>query len=206
MNETEPDALSRVIIALLSGVVYMENDSKLWQHLLDLQVRVRDYVTVIGLALMLDEAEGYAWLHTMSAPEGTLPLPRLVGRRRLSYPVSLIIALLRRKLTENDAQGGDSRLIISRDDIVEMTRTFLPEGSNEARLMDRIDAQINKILDLGLMRRLRGQDKTFEVRRIMKAFVDAQWLGEFDARLKEYRGHLQDSLPAAGGENAEHAT
>lgn len=183
----------------------MENDPKLWQHLLDLQARARDYVAVMGLALMLDEAEGYAWLHTMSAPEGTPPLPRLVGRRQLSYPVSLIIALLRRKLTENDAQGSDSRLIISRDDIVEMTRTFLPEGSNEARLVDRIDAHINKILDLGLMRRLRGQDKMFEVRRIMKAFVDAQWLSEFEARLKEYRGHLQEAGAAAGGEDAEHA-
>lgn len=189
----------------MSGVVYMENDPKLWQHLLDLQARVRDYVIVMGLALILDEAEGYAWLHTMPPTEGTPPLPRLVGRRRLSYPVSLIIALLRRKLTENDAQGGDSRLIISRDDIVEMTRTFLPEGSNEARLVDRIDAHINKILDLGLMRRLRGQDKIFEVRRVMKAFVDAQWLNEFDTRLKEYRGHLQDSPPAAGGDDAEHA-
>lgn len=183
----------------------MENDPKLWQHLLDLQARARDYVAVMGLTLMLDEAEGYAWLQTMSAPEGTPPLPRLVGRRQLSYPVSLIIALLRRKLTENDAQGSDSRLIISRDDIVEMTRTFLPEGSNEARLVDRIDAHINKILDLGLMRRLRGQDKMFEVRRIMKAFVDAQWLSEFEARLKEYRGHLQEAGAAAGGEDAEHA-
>ena len=29
----------------------------------------------------------------------------------------------------------------------------------------------------------------FEVRRIIKAFVDAQWLAEFDQRLDEYRLH-----------------
>jgi hypothetical protein len=34
---------------------------------------------------------------------------------------------------------------------------------------------------------------TFEVRRILKAFVDAQWLLDFDARLAGYRAHLQDS-------------
>lgn len=189
-----PDALSRVIIALLKGVVYLENDPKLWQHLLDLQARIRDYVAVMGLSLMLDESEGCAWLHSRAVEEGVVPLPRLVGRRQLSYPVSLLIALLRRKLTENDALGGDSRLIINRDDIIEMTRTFLPEASNEAKLVDRIDAHINKIVELGLIRRLRGQESVFEVHRIMKAFVDAQWLSEFDARLQAYRDHLQNDF------------
>lgn len=32
---------------------------------------------------------------------------------------------------------------------------------------------------------------TFEVRRILKAFVDAQWLAEFDARLGDYRKVLE---------------
>jgi len=189
---TEPDALSRVVIGLLKGVVYLENDPKLWQQLLDLQGRVRDYVAVMGLALMLDEAEGCAWLHTMETEDGATPLPRLVGRRQLSYPVSLLIALFRRKLTENDALGGDNRLIINRDDIIEMARTFLPAGSNEAKLVDRIDSHINKVVELGFIRRLRGKDNIFEVRRIMKAFVDAQWLSEFDKRLEEYKAHLQD--------------
>ena len=32
----------------------------------------------------------------------------------------------------------------------------------------------------------------FEVRRILKAFVDAQWLAEFDERLARYKMQLQD--------------
>jgi hypothetical protein len=43
------------------------------------------------------------------------------------------------------------------------------------------------------VRRLRGQDGMFEVQRILKAFVDAQWLAEFDARLAAYRAQLQGS-------------
>lgn len=207
MNETDPqpDALSRVVISLMKGVVYMENDPKLWQQLMQLQSRIRDYVSVMGLSLMLDEAEGYAWLHTTEPEEGTPPLPRLVGRRQLSYPVSFIIALLRRKLAESDAGGGDTRVILSRDDIVEMTRTFLPAGSNEARLVDKIDAHINKIIDLGFVRRLRGQENIFEIRRILKAFVDAKWLNELDSRLKQYRNQLQETgkKSEGGGVNAE---
>ena len=189
-TETVDNRLSPLLIALMKGVMYQEQDVARWQQLLELQARVRDYVAVLGLELMLDEAEGYAWLRTRAAGADETELPRLVGRRQLSYPVSLLIALLRRKLAEFDAGGGDTRLILSRDDIVELMRTFLPPGSTEARLVDQIDAHINKVIELGFARRLRGQEQMIEVRRILKAFVDAQWLNEFDARLQAYQARL----------------
>lgn len=186
--DTDPqdNRLSLLLINLMKGVLYQEQDAKLWQQLLELQARVRDYVAVLGLELMLDEAEGYAWLRSRAAGDGEAEPPRLVGRRQLSYPVSLLIALLRRKLAEFDAGGGDTRLILSRDDVVELMRTFLPPGSTEARLVDQIDAHVNKVVELGFARRLRGQEQMIEVRRILKAFVDAQWLNEFDTRLQAY--------------------
>jgi hypothetical protein len=153
---------------------------------------VRDYVAVLGLELMLDEAEGYAYLRSIPEDEGPdgPKRPRLVVRRQLSFPVSLLLALLRKKLAEFDARGGDTRLILSRDEIVELIRVFLPEGTNETRLIDQVGTHLNKVADLGFVRRLRGQADTFEVRRILKAFVDAQWLAEFDQRLADYRQHL----------------
>ena len=54
--------LSSVVIPLLKGVCYRDGDASLWNALLELQARVRDYVSVLGLALVLDEAEGYAFL------------------------------------------------------------------------------------------------------------------------------------------------
>lgn len=45
--------------------------------------------------------------------------------------------------------------------------------------------------ELGFVRRLRGQEQMFEVQRILKAFVDAQWLAEFDGRLAAYRAQLE---------------
>ncbi len=198
-TETQDNNLSLLLITLMKGVLYQEQDARLWQQLLHIQARVRDYVAVLGLELMLDEAEGYAWLRTRETGDDVAQLPRLVGRRQLSYPVSLLIALLRRKLAEFDASGGDSRLILSRDDIVELMRTFLPPGSTEARLVDQIDAHINKVVDLGFARRLRGQEQMIEVRRILKAFVDAQWLNEFDTRLQSYQAQRQLDANAPGG-------
>jgi len=207
--------LSAMVIPLLKGVVYREGDEKLWGGLLDLQSRVRDYVSVLGLDLLLDEAEGYAFLKSRPEPaddEGGPRLPRLVARRPLSFPVSLLLALLRKKLAEFDAGGGQdgqgSRLILARDDIVELLRVFLPDSSNEARLIDQIDTHIGKVVELGFLRRLKATSGSpgpgsFEVRRILKAFVDAQWLAEFETRLAAYRSRLAagaDDVAGAGDE------
>jgi len=198
--------LSLLVIPLLKGVIYRDEttaqNTGQWNALLDLQARVRDYVAVMGLELVLDEAEGYAFLRARPQEEddNAEKLPRLVARRPLSFPVSLLLALLRKKLAEFDAGGGHDaaagRLVLSRDDIVELIRVFLPDASNEVRLMDRMDRDINKIVDLGFLRRLKpqpGQPPAFEVRRILKAFVDAQWLAEFDARLAAYQAELGET-------------
>ncbi len=182
-------SVSPVLITLFKGVLYQDRSPELWQALLRLQAGVQEHAGIFGLELMLDEPEGYAYLRQRTPVEDEPELPRLVQRRQLGYPVSLLLALLRKKLAEHDAGGGDSRLILSRDQIVDTVRLFVAESSNEARLVDRIDADINRIVDLGFLRRLRGQDDQLEVRRILKAFVDAQWLSEFEQRLGEYRAH-----------------
>ena len=197
MNHTEIDTsspmypiqeLSTVVIPLLKGVIYEEDNQSLWSALLNQLAGVRDYVAVLGLELIVDEAEGYAFLRSQSetGAEGTNPTPRLMARRQLSYPVSLLLALLRKKLAEFDAGAGDTRLILSRDEVVELIRIFLPAASNEVRLIDQVDATLNKIAELGFIRRLRGERQMIEVRRIIKAFIDAQWLADFDKRLDEY--------------------
>ncbi|TFW33942.1 DUF4194 domain-containing protein [Massilia horti] len=185
----EESRLGQLVITLFQGVLYRDAEPLLWQPLIDLQGRVRDHCGTIGLELILDEAEGYAYLRQRPAREGQPELPRLVQRRALSYPVSLLLVLLRKKLAEFDAAGGDTRLVIAREQIVDEVRLFFPETGNEARLLDRLDAHLNKIVELGFLRRLRGEEHEFEVRRILKAFVDAQWLGEFEQRLAEYQAH-----------------
>jgi hypothetical protein len=82
--------------------------------------------------------------------------------------------------------------MFGRDQIAEQVRLFLPETGNEARLLDRMDTHLNKVVELGFLHRLRGQENQFEVRRILKAFVDAQWLSEFEQRLAHYGAHAAE--------------
>ncbi|MDR0275645.1 MAG: DUF4194 domain-containing protein [Burkholderiaceae bacterium] len=191
--------LSQLMVLLLKGVLYRDDDERLWASLLRLQARVREQSAVLLLDLILDEAEGYAFLKGRPDPdesEGVLRLPRLVVRRPLSYAVSLMLALLRKRMAEFDAGGGDTRLVLTRDEIAEMIQVFLPEGTNEARLIDQVNATITKVADLGFLRRLKPAASSekdgdrYEVRRILKAFIDAQWLAGFDERLESYRTAL----------------
>ena len=204
--------LSVLLISLLKGVLYRDGDERQWAMLLNLQARARDYVAVLNLDLVLDEAEGYAFLKNRPEPADDDPsprLPRLVARRPLSFPVSLLLALLRKKLAEFDASGGDTRLVMSRDDIVELVRVFLPDGPNEARLIDQIESTINKGVELGFLQKLKSAagastgPASYEVRRILKAFVDAQWLAEFDTRLAQYQAQLAGVTKAKQGASNE---
>lgn len=197
--------LSALLINLLKGVLYRDADEFMWGELLGLQARVRDYVTVLQLDLVLDEAEGYAFLKGRPEPkdEGqATSLPRLVVRRQLSFPVSLLLALLRKKLAEFDTRGGDTRLVMSRDEVIELIRVFMPHATNEAKFTDQFETHINKVVDLGFLRKLRPAEgsvsaggASYEVRRILRAFVDAQWLGELDTHLESYRAQFADNSP-----------
>ena len=180
------NSFSLVIITLLKGVMYADDNPRLWQNLLTLQARVRDYTKEIGLGLHISEEEGYAWLRTLEPQDGAPELPRLISRRQLSYPVSLLLALLRRRVAEHEATSSEGRLIMSRQDAAEMIRTFLPSSTNEARIVNQIDTYLKKAAEMGFIRFLRNNKEDFEVLSIIKAFVDAQWLSEFDKHIQEY--------------------
>ena len=184
--------LPLVLTSLMRGVVEQDSHPQVWRHLLGLTSQVRDHVALLGLTLVLDEVEGYAFLRALSDEQlaelrtGKPALPRLVRRHALTYPVSLLLALLRKRMAEFDASSGDVRLVLTREQIVEMVGIFLASGSNEARITDQLDGAVAKAVELGFLRKLPGDPGRFEVRRILKAFVDGQWLADLDARLRAY--------------------
>ena len=190
-------AFSVALIALMRGVIERDGNPVAWTALLQQTEAVRDHVAVFGLDLELDETEGFAYLAQRAPIEGAPELPRLIPRRQLSYSVSLLLALLRKKLVEHDAMSSDPRLILSRDAIAEMVALFLPDAANQVRQQDRIDANMKRVVEMGFLRPLRGQDGQYEVQRILRAFVDAQWLDRFDERLGEYQAHAANSLGAS---------
>jgi hypothetical protein len=196
LSAAEPSELSVAVVHLCRGPVYRDGNERPWDYLLRHHNEVSDYVRVLGLEVVVDEAEGYAYLRSEQRDDGPGTLPRLVARRPLSFPVSVLLALLRKRLAEFDATSSDSKLVLSRDQLIEMLRLFLPESTNQARVVEQVDTYINRVVELGFLRRLRGDQDLYEVRRILKAYVDGQWLADFDARLGEY---LMESVSTEEG-------
>jgi hypothetical protein len=151
---------------------------------------VRDHFATIGVDVVVDTDEGYAFLRSRPEVEGEDALPRLVRRRTLTYSVSLLLVLLRKRLVEFETGGGEGRLVLSTEQIVEMLRLFQAESSNEARIVDSVESTIRKAAELGFVRQLRGQGDHWEVRRILKAYVDAETLNDFAGKLREYAGEV----------------
>ncbi|MEB3062156.1 MULTISPECIES: DUF4194 domain-containing protein [Mycolicibacter] len=181
-------AVASAIIRLMQGVVYRESDEDTWVTLERLGAGVRDHFATIGVDVVIDDAEGYAYLRSRSQDDGDDVLPRLVRRRALTYNVSLLLVLLRKRLVEFETIGAEGRLVLTTEQIVEMLRLFQAESTNDARVVDQAETTIKKTAELGFLRQMRGQRDHWEVRRILKAYVDAATLSNFAAKLEEYAG------------------
>lgn len=192
MEQHENEELSEVVIHLMKGILYKDDKPKIWQSMEHAEGAVLDYLATINLDLHIYESDGFAYLQSKEQEEGTPPLPRIMARRPLSYPVSLMLALLRRKLTEHDTYSSEPRLIIGVEEFTNMVSAFFPTSNNEVKVLKRLDANLLRISDLGFIRFLDAKKDKFEVKRILKAYIDAQWLSDFDGKLAEYLAHGSD--------------
>jgi Domain of unknown function (DUF4194) len=185
---SDQHAVASAIIRLMQGVVYRESDEDTWLTLERAGAGVRDHFATIGVDVVVDDDEGYAFLRSRPDVDRQEALPRLVRRRSLSYSVSLLLVLLRKRLVEFETGGGEGRLVLTSEQIVEMLRLFQVESTNDARVVDNAESTIKKAAELGFVRLVRGQRDLWEVRRILKAYVDAETLSDFAGKLREYAG------------------
>lgn len=184
---------SNVLIALLKGIVYSHQE-EIWNILLQPENErdVRHYFADIHLDVVIDKAEGYAYLKQQelegeeeSNSTEQAPL-RLIRRRPLNFYVSLLCLLLRKHLIENDQEGDSIKAILSYEEIENLMKLYLKESSNEANTRKQISAAIKKVEDEGFLRRMKTEKEQYEVNRIIKAFVNADRIHEWLERYKEY--------------------
>lgn len=191
MRTPDEHAVASTVIELMRGVVYQESHETAWQTLGRHSGQIRDHFATLGVDVIVDDTEGYAYLKTRPDSEGEEPLPRLVRRRALTHSQSILLVLLRKRLVEFETAGTGDKLVLSRDQLIDDLRTFLPDTAKESRIVDNVDATIRQITEMGFLRSLRDSDR-WEVRRILKAYVDAETLGDYAARLEQYAADLRD--------------
>jgi GTP-binding protein EngB required for normal cell division len=182
---------SQAVIGLLKGVIY-ENHQETWRELLKYETEIKNYFEVMNLTVFIDTSEGYAFLRQPEPEDDDLQnsIPRLIEKRQLSYPVTLLLVQLRKALLENDAIGGETRVIIEKEKLRDMLRIFLPETTNEAKTTDKIDEYINKVIEFGFLRKLKNNQNLYEINRIIKAKISADTLHHIEKVLKEYANSI----------------
>lgn len=190
MRNNQITPFAPAVIRLLQGPLYSD-DTTPWNALVQHYDQVRLYCAQVGLELQLHEEDGYAYLRQpeWEDDEGrVIELPRLTRRQQLSRDVSMLCVLLREQLLlfETGSMGG-SACLLSREQIRELLLPALPERNNELLLQKRIDALIERVADLGFIKKVTrlGQDY-FELRRILKAKINADQLVELKERLLKH--------------------
>ncbi|HEY9173059.1 MAG TPA: DUF4194 domain-containing protein [Verrucomicrobiae bacterium] len=168
---------------LLREPIYRE-DGELWLTVRGQQDEIRHYFRQIGQELVVDEAEGYAFIRQLEL-EGEDRVPRLVQRHSLSYLATLLAVCLRDEFLRFDAAPGDStRLVLSREDLRNFILDFLRETTNEVRDIARLDRAIQQLVELGFLRPLSGgEENRFEAMRIVKARIRPTELEDIKQRL-----------------------
>jgi len=210
-------AFSAVLIKLLQGFV-VSDEKKYWESLLTHQEAIRDYFSTLGLQLHLSTDDGYAFLKPGSLPHGKQGadtsleegeaeedsaqagpdgsseenpgfLPSLVRRSPLSFEVSLLCVLLREALEQFDSKvSDDHRLVMHRTDIYDLLKLFYEETTDETKQIRRFEGLINRVIELGFLKELKGNQNSFEVRRMIKAQFDAEKLSEIKAQMRAELG------------------
>ncbi len=80
MRTAEEHAIASAIIELMRGVVYREQHEDSWGTLDRSAGPVRDHFAAIGVDVVVDDTEGYAYLRSQDEEDTPDPLPRLVKR------------------------------------------------------------------------------------------------------------------------------
>ena len=187
-NEHRMPPFAPVIISLFKGVLTGAK-TETWKLLVQYETDIKKYFSIVGLEVYIDHVEKFAFLKEKDLfEEEEENYPRLIEKRPVSYPVTLLCVLLRKRLLEADAAGGETRVILNRDQIIHMLKIFLPESTNETRIITNIDSYINKVLDYGFLRRLKSSEDqdVYEINRVLIARVRADELQYIEGKLKEH--------------------
>lgn len=178
MSEHESEVLPEfrdsgiAAVRLLQGVLYSD-DTAAWESLLRNQSDLAEYFARIGLVLVIDEAEGLAYVRQLAddeRPAGYEALPRLFRRTSLGYEATLLCVLLRDEFRRFEDEDLDNeRCVVETEALIDAWKSFFPSAEDDVRLRKRFAAAMNKLVNLKFVRKFHDDPEAWEVRRILKA-------------------------------------
>lgn len=191
MSNQKTEVYASVVIKLLQSVIY-DDDKKYWNDVLNHETSVREYFSKIGLELILNRQDGFAYLKQVEFAEDDKTRPiQLIRKTPLTYEVSLLCALLREWLDESEVKMSGDKLFVTGRQIKERIDLFFRDKANRKRLLDKFDSLIKTTRDLGFLYlntedALNSDNNQYEVKKIIKAKINNEKLEELKNKLKQH--------------------
>lgn len=173
---------STTLINLLQGVVRKEDNTEIWNTIRSQQFRIDEYMEKIGLSLVIDDEGGFAFLKQRDDDV----LPHLVKKQPLTFRMSLFLALLRNEINEYDSGSGEGALVIREEEMVRRMKPYFPDVSDEVKFTNSIDRCFSKALEMKILVPVKDNEYEYEVQPVLRRFMDAEWLSEFNRQLDKY--------------------
>lgn len=177
---------SKAIVRLLKSTV--ERNSNVWDDVINYQTEIQDYISKIGLELIVKKDEGFAFVKQLEDSEGnTLGL---VQRRQIGFETSIVLVVLRQSLEDFDSNPTQlaTEKFITNTEIKDELELFLPEKYDRVRFIKELDRYINTVVDLGYLKEINKKDNEtkYQIHRIIKEKITLDILQDFENKLKDY--------------------
>ena len=189
MNISNIKPYSKAIVKLLKGIV--EYNDPVWNDILIYQSDIQNYLSVIGLNLIVKKDVGFAFVkQAVLDDEKTL---NLVTRRQLGFEVSVILIILRQMLEDFEMNPTDSQAdekYVTPSQIKDEVELFLPSRFNQIKFKQDLDNYISKVIDLGFLVASKqtdtGTETRYKIHRIIKEKITLDALNDFKNKLNDY--------------------
>lgn len=177
---------SKAIVRLLKSTV--ERTSTVWEDIILYQNEIQDYISQIGLELIVKKDEGYAFVKQFEDSEGkTLGL---VTRRQIGFETSIVLVVLRQSLEDFDSNPTQlaSEKFITDTEIKDELELFLQEGYNKLKFQKDLDKYIRSVVELGFLKEIskKENETKYQIHRIIKEKITLDILQDFQTKLQEY--------------------
>jgi len=177
---------SKAIVKLLKGVV--ERNSTVWEDVIHYQNEIQEYISQLGLELIIKKDDGFAFVKQFEDSEGkTLGL---VTRRQIGFETSIVLVVLRQSLEEFDSNPTQlaTEKFITDTEIKDELELFLQEGYNKLKFQKGLDSYINKAIEFGYLKEIskKENETKYQIHRIIKEKITLDILQDFKTKLQEY--------------------
>lgn len=189
---------SSALVALFKGVINDTRQPKIWNTIISNQIQIENYISKLGLTLVIQKQDGYAYLKQRIYENEEYEIPRLISKRQLGFVTSFLLVVLRKEFAELDRNGESERFILSDNEIIEKVIHYLKETTNEAKQRNDILRALKRVEEMGFVRQLKNNKSQYEILPLIRGFVDAQWLEDFNDKLLEYKKHLDENSDQVG--------